>query len=161
MNRSAPLTHFAWLWPLALCGSLQAQPLVGKCLPASFGRASAGPVESYEDEYGHYTAFKGVQFGESLQGAAYVGVASQRVMLASLRFHAPKGPPVQLASDELALSRAVAYVSHQYARVICVLGPLSGLGSSGSFQRVAALIAVRKPRGQSPLRVAGALVKVD
>lgn len=140
-----------------LSGSIFAQDLVKKCMPASFAHAKTAARESFTDEFGNYFEFKGVQYGTSLQGEGYVGVDSKHVMLTAIHFRDPKGKSVALQADDLALSRAIAYGSKSDHSVICVLSPFSGVGSSGSFQGVAGLIAIRKPHGQSPLRTEGAL----
>lgn len=142
-----------------LSGPLHAQGLVTKCMPASFAYAKSTARESFSDEFGNYFEFKDVQYGISLQGEGYVGVDSEHVMLTAIRFRDLKGKVVYLRSDELALSRAVAYRSKSDRSVICVLSPFSGVGSSGGFQGVAGLIAVRKPDGQSHLRTGGAIVR--
>lgn len=144
---------------LLLSGSLCAQGLVKKCMPASFAYAKNAARESFTDEFGNHFEFKDVQYGTSLQGEGYVGVDSEHVMLTAIRFRDPKGKLVALRADDLALSRAIAYGSKSDQSVICVLSPFSGVGSSGGFQGVAGLIAIRKPHGQSPLRIEGAIVR--
>ncbi len=145
---------------LFVSGSICAQNLVKQCMPASFAHGNVKTRESFSDDFGNYFEYKGVQYGTSLEGDGYVGVESKHVMLTSIRFRDPKGKAVELRSDDLALDRAVAYASKSDHAVICVLSPFSGLGSSGSFQRVAGLIAVQKPHGHRALRAEGAIVIV-
>lgn len=142
-------------------GSLCAQGLVKKCMPASFAHAKSTARESLSDDFGNYFEFRDVQYGMSLQGQGYVGVDSEHVMLTAIRFRDPKGKSIFLRADDLALSRAVAYSSKSDHSVICVLSPFAGIGSSGGFQGIAGLIAVRKPNGQSPLRTEGAIVRAQ
>jgi hypothetical protein len=104
--------------------------------------------------------FEGVEFGTLADERSYVGVDAQRVLLTSIRFRDGHGQVTRLRSDDVALSRAIAYRAHSVSDIVCLPSPLAGLGSSGSFQRVEALIAVKKPRGQTPLRAEGALVRV-
>lgn len=139
---------------------LQAQDLVKRSEPASFANAKTSSCDSFTNDFGNYKEFQDVQYGTSLKGEGYVGVDSANVMLAAIRFGDPKGKIGALRSDDLALSRAVAYGSKSDQVVICVLSPFSGLGSSGSFQGVAGLIAVQKPHGQRALRAEGAIVRL-
>jgi hypothetical protein len=145
---------------LPFSAALHAQSLVKKCMPASYEHAKAKTYDSYSDDFGSYLEFQDVEFGVSLAGEGYVGVSDDHVMVTDIRFRDPKGKQVALRPDDLALIRGVAYSSKVDRAVICVLSPFAGIGSSGSFQSVAGLIAVRKPHGQARIRVEGAIVRV-
>lgn len=141
-------------------GVLFAQSLSKKCEPASFVRSDDSARESISDDFGDYFEFDGVRYGTSQNGEVYVGVDSENVMVESVHFRDHRGKQINLRSEDLAISRAVAYRSKSDRLVVCVLSPFSGIGSSGSFQARVGLIAVRKPDGRSVLRVEGAIVRL-
>jgi hypothetical protein len=143
----------------SISGHVFAQDLIKKCMPASFGYAKSTARESIADDFGDYFEYGGVKYGESTKGEGYIGVDDERVMLAAISFRDPKGKMVSLGSDDLALSRAVAYGSKSDRFVVCILSPFSGIGSSGGYQRYVGLIAVGKPHGRLPLRTEGAIVR--
>jgi hypothetical protein len=114
--------------------------------------------QSVDDEVGSHTVFRDVKYGVTTSGEAFVGVGEQVVSLRDVHFRDPKGRLVRLQPDEVAITRAVAYGAKAERDVVCVLSPFEGLGSSGSFQHVAVLLAVRKPGAHRSLSVAGAIV---
>jgi hypothetical protein len=168
----SPISHVAHIrhpWFVTVClilvGTAAAHAAAARlstapCQPASYGRASNGAQASFEDETGNYAEFRGVKYGLTTADEAFVGVGDQVVKLHDLPFKDLHGRTLRLSSDELAFGMAVAYRATSEPGVVCVLSPFSGLGLSGSFQRVAVLVAVRKPRGHVPLRVAGAITWV-
>jgi hypothetical protein len=141
-------------------GALCAHDVVQKCMPASFERGKTVVRESFSDDFGDYFEFNGVRYGATPKGEGYVGVGSENVMLTSVHFRDPQGKSIAIRPDDFAISRAVAYGSKSDRMIVCVLSSFSGLGSSGSFQGRAGLIAVRKPHGQEVLRIEGTVVRV-
>lgn len=141
-------------------GALCAQDLVKQCKPASFARGKELTRESFSDDFGDYFEFRGVRYGVDPKGEGYVGVEAENVLLTAVRFLGPSGKVVAIRPDDLAISRAIAYGSKSDRMVVCVLSPFAGIGSSGSFQGRAGLIAVRKSDGKSALRIEGAVVRL-
>jgi len=148
------------VWVFFISNRVIAQNVVGKCVPASFGYTAPTDRESFSDNFGDYFEFKNVRYGVNTQGEGYIGVGEENLMVAKIPFRDLKGARVSLGPDELAIGRAVAYGSRYDRSVVCILSPFSGLGSSGSFQGTAGLIAVQKPHGGGRLKVEGAIVKV-
>lgn len=107
--------------------------------------------ESFTDGEESYREYDGLRFGTTSRGQAFVQYADDApIALEEIQFRDTDGKVVRLHSDSLALARSDLYVRDENKlKTYCLVIPFSGLGSSGSFQKFAALIAIGAQDGKA------------
>jgi hypothetical protein len=115
----------------------------------------------FEDDDRNYFAVSGVEFGEFKAGGAFIAADGKTARLSAYRFRMPDGSTRTLSSDEFAMMRGELYAGTiDRRRIMCIAAPLSGVGSSGSFQRYLAVFQFRSDKPlDEPSGLSAAVVK--
>lgn len=99
---------------------------------------------SFVDDDRNYREHGSLKFGEYESGAIFVEYGETRFEFSSIRFINIPPNIKEVKSESLAIARADLFERTKgRVKFSCILAPLSGLGSSGSYQKFAALIALK------------------
>ncbi|MCO5978116.1 hypothetical protein [Ideonella oryzae] len=133
--------------------------LLGTC-KASLKKAFEIQIsESLSDDEKSFKEYKNIRFGQLNGGYSFVEIDDSRTRIEDIEFATPSGARQHLQSKSIDIDLSALYARRtETGFLYCILSPFSGLGSSGSFQRYAALIAIKTAYKGGP-RLAGAIVK--
>ena len=100
--------------------------------------------ESIADGDMSYREFEGLRFGLIGKLHAFIQYAEDApVRLEDIQIHDIERRDVKFKSEALAIERSELYLRNEKKqKIFCLVTPFSGLGSSGSFQQYAVLMAL-------------------
>lgn len=116
--------------------------------------------ESTSDGAMNYKEYEDIKFGNLDEGQSFVQYKDHILAVEKISFKDQQKRAISLKSESISIDRSELYVRQgNNLKTYCILVPFSGIGSSGSFQRFAALIAISGDCADGKVTVAGEVVK--
>lgn len=160
--RCAPLLLMAPLLITSACANPQPsaeESAIGVCRNSLSKKFEIQLHESLSDDERIFKEHGTLKFGKLNDGHAFVEADGLATRVEDIEFLDPFGLVQHIESQSIEMDLSDLYVHKlKEGSVYCILSPFSGLGSSGSFQRYAALIAI-KATHTGASRPAGAIIK--
>jgi hypothetical protein len=129
------------------------------CLKSIQEKYEVNISSSFQDDERDYKEYGGFKFGTIRGGYSFVQFGEAVVSVENIKFFDEEHRRIQIGLDSIALDRGILYViENRLKTTYCLVSPLAGLGSSGSYQRFAALIAFHKTEDPIP-RYEGAIYR--
>lgn len=116
--------------------------------------------ESISDGAMTYKEHEDIKFGNLDEQHSFVQYKDHVLEVERIPFKDLQHRTISLKSESVAIDRSALYVrQHKNCKTYCILVPFSGIGSSGSFQRFAALIAIGGRHADGEVKIAGEVIK--
>lgn len=145
--------------PLAYSAKSRSESTITLCERSISKKFEITIHESISDSGKDYKEYEGLKYGYLDNRRAFVKYKGTLSKIEDIKFFDRSGKAINLKSESVALDLGDLYVRHARGGTIyCIVAPFSGMGSSGSFQRYAALIAIKATRAKT-FKPLGAVVK--
>ena len=142
---------------LAIASSVSARSKLSPidlCLDSISDKNEVKISSSILDSDRDYRSYESVKYGIEGGERSFVQLDEFVVGVDEINFLDRNQRRIQINSNSIAIERSDLYVRHHPSGTIyCLVSPFSGLGSSGRYQRYAALIAIQRSSGSRPVFV--------
>lgn len=145
---------------MVLLSDANAESALASCKKSISKKYEIEIHESISDGAMTYKEHGDIKFGNLDEQQSFVQYKDHVLKIEKIPFKDPQHRTISLKSESVAIERSDLYLRQdKNCKTYCILVPFSGIGSSGSFQRFAALIAIRGGHADGEVKIAGEVIK--